>query len=131
MLPVFWNSEGVVYREFLPKDCTINSECYIQTLKTTTTIKTCFISSPHYFLQHDDTQPHTCATTIVAIKWLCFHVILHVILHFPCSPDLVPSDYYLFHHLKKPLKGQCYLSDDKLKAAVTFFYCISIRSLLL
>ncbi len=55
MLTVFWDLEGVVHREFLHKGCSINSECDIQTLKTTKMIKTCLISSPHSTWQ--------CATT--------------------------------------------------------------------
>jgi hypothetical protein len=33
MLTVFWNSEGVVLTDFLEKGATVNSECYIITLK--------------------------------------------------------------------------------------------------
>ncbi len=102
---------------------------------TTATIKTCSILSAHFFLQHDNTQPHASAVTIVAIERLGFHIILR----HPYSLDLAPSDYYLSHHLKKHLKGQCYSLDDELKAAVSCFlrspllefYGTGIRKLIL
>ena len=34
------------------------------------------------------------------------------------SPDLAPSDYYLFRNLKSYLRGQRYQDDDALKSAV-------------
>ncbi len=113
MLTVFWDS-GVVHREFLPKGCTIHSEHYIQTLKTLLRqLKHVPSHRPIFSLQHDNVQWHTSATTIVAIEELGFHVFLHP----PNSLDLAPS-HYLFFYLKKHLKSQRHLSNDKLKAAM-------------
>ena len=38
--------------------------------------------------------------------------------HFAYSPDLAPSDYFLFLQLKKHLKGNHYDSDEEVVAAV-------------
>jgi histone-lysine N-methyltransferase SETMAR len=38
--------------------------------------------------------------------------------HPPYSPDLAPSDFHLFLHLKKFLGGKRFYDDDDLKAAV-------------
>ena len=38
--------------------------------------------------------------------------------HPPYSPDLAPSDFWLFPNLKETLKGQHFLSDDEVEAAV-------------
>jgi hypothetical protein len=38
--------------------------------------------------------------------------------HLPHSPDLVPSDFHLFLHLKKFLGGKRFDNDDDLKDAV-------------
>jgi len=34
------------------------------------------------------------------------------------SPDLAPSDYFLFRNLKSHLRGACYPDDEALKEAV-------------
>ncbi|GBN22526.1 hypothetical protein AVEN_3208-1 [Araneus ventricosus] len=39
--------------------------------------------------------------------------------HSAHSPDLAPSDYYLFLHLKRFLTGQHFPNDNELKTAVT------------
>ena len=46
---------------------------------------------------------------------------LVVLDHPPYSPDLAPSDFYLFTHLKKHLRGERFNNKDDLKAAVTNF----------
>ena len=65
-------------------------------------------------LQHDNARPHTApaTTTEIAAKgWA-------VLPHSPYSPDLAPSDFYLFGPLKDFLRGQRFDSDDDVKAAV-------------
>ncbi|GBM33016.1 hypothetical protein AVEN_263505-1 [Araneus ventricosus] len=37
----------------------------------------------------------------------------------PYSPDLAPSDFHLFRHLKHHLSGNHYNDDEDVKAAVT------------
>jgi len=41
-----------------------------------------------------------------------------VVPHPPYSPDLAPSDFWLFPKLKETLKGQHFSSDAKVEAAV-------------
>ncbi len=119
MLSVFWDSEGVILQEYLPKGTTINSERYIQTLKNLKKrLKRIRRDRSVYLLQHDNARPHTSNATIEAIQQLGFEVLPHP----PYSPDLAPSDYYLFRHLKKVLKGTRFSSDVELKAAVTSFF---------
>ena len=42
--------------------------------------------------------------------------------HPPYSPDLVPSDYYLFRNLKSHLRGTKFGDDDELKAATEAWF---------
>lgn len=42
--------------------------------------------------------------------------------HPPYSPDLAPSDYYLFRNLKKHLKGTRYSDDSEVKSAVKTYF---------
>jgi len=41
-----------------------------------------------------------------------------VLSHPPYSPDLAPSDFHFFPHLKRALKGTHFTSDDEVKQAV-------------
>ena len=42
--------------------------------------------------------------------------------HPPYSPDLAPSDYYLFQNLKSHLRGTRFWEDDELKAATEAWF---------
>ena len=42
--------------------------------------------------------------------------------HPPYSPDLAPSDYYLFQNLKSHLRGTRFRDDDELKAAAEAWF---------
>jgi hypothetical protein len=60
-------------------------------------------------------RPHTARATDDALETLKFEVLSHP----PYSPNLAPSDFHFFHHLKKDLKGTHFTSDDEVKQAVT------------
>ena len=42
--------------------------------------------------------------------------------HPPYSPDLAPSDYYVFRNLKSQLRGTRIRDDDELKAATEVWF---------
>ena len=44
-----------------------------------------------------------------------------VLSHLPYSPDLAPSNFHFFPHLKRDLKGTHFTSDDEVKPAVTLW----------
>ncbi|KAG8195681.1 hypothetical protein JTE90_003825 [Oedothorax gibbosus] len=65
-------------------------------------------------LLHDNARPHVANRTkdlITSFKW-------ETLDHPPYSPDLAPSDYHLFLHLKKHLGGQRLQDDDEVKTVV-------------
>ena len=72
-------------------------------------------SSTHRWFLHDNAPVHTAGVTLDALKNSCFKPIHHP----PYSPDLAPSDYYLFRHLKKFLRGTWFGSTEELKMTVT------------
>ena len=53
-------------------------------------------------LLHDNAPVHTAAVAKTTVKECGFEEIEHP----PCSPDLTPSDNYLFSKLKKYLRGK-------------------------
>ncbi|CAH2092000.1 unnamed protein product [Euphydryas editha] len=51
---------------------------------------------------HDNARPHTSLMTLNKLKELGWEVLMHP----PYSPDLAPSDYYLFRSLQNSLNGK-------------------------
>jgi transposase len=50
-------------------------------------------------LLHDNARPQTARATIDALEMLKIEVLSHP----PYSPDLAPSDFHFFPHLKRDL----------------------------
>ena len=51
--------------------------------------------------------------------------------HPPYSPDLAPSDFYLFPNMKKHLRGRVFSSDDDVKSAGNGVFASIDKSLFL
>ena len=65
-------------------------------------------------LMHDNARPHTAGWTVKTINRLGFEVLEHPAY----SPDLAPSDYYLFGSLKNALRGRRFSTDEEAQRAV-------------
>jgi hypothetical protein len=78
MLTIFWHSEDVVIVDFLEKGATVNSELYIETLRS---LKKCIMRKgpeiDDVLLQHNNVRLHTSATTSDAISHLGFTALPH------------------------------------------------------
>ncbi|GFS00937.1 histone-lysine N-methyltransferase SETMAR [Elysia marginata] len=114
MLTVFWDSEGIVHIEILKQGNTVNSERYISSLRKLSVRLKRVRPTKHAILYHDNARPHTSRKTEEALHKMNFVVLLHL----SCSPDFVPSDFYLFPKLKEHLRGNHYESDEDVEAAV-------------
>ena len=58
-------------------------------------------STSPILLLHDNARTHTARATIDALETLKFEFLSHS----PYSPDLAPSDFHFFPHLKRDVKG--------------------------
>jgi histone-lysine N-methyltransferase SETMAR len=118
MATVFWDGSGVILIDYLQKGASINSAYYANLLehdlrealrkKRPGKLK----SVP--LLLHDNASSHTAKHTqdiLQRMKW-------EILMHPPYSPDLAPSDFHLFPHLKKHLRGHHFETEDELKKAV-------------
>lgn len=120
MLTVFWDHLGPVYTEFHDdqKSTRITQETYFDTLnhlRIAVKKKRPGLLSWKPALLHDNARPHTAKLVqnlLKDFKWDVFN-------HSPYSPDLAPSDYHLFPHLKKELGGQRFATRDELISEVT------------
>jgi len=98
---IFWDQDGILLIDYLPKGQTINAEYYLTLLVQ---LKDIFkgkrrgkITKGVLFL-HDNAPAHRAlATQKIPGLPLC-------LVHPPYSPDLTPSNYHMFPGLKKQLK---------------------------
>jgi len=67
---------------------------------------------------HDNAPVHMSAKSQAAILQCGFQQLNHP----PDSPDLAPSDYFLFRVIKKFLRGKRFSSDEEVKEAVTTWF---------
>jgi hypothetical protein len=112
MCSVFWDRQGVLLVEFLPKSTTINA---LTKLRRAIQNKRRGMFTHGVVLLHDNARPHTAAQTQALIMSFGWEQMNHPPLY---SPDLEPSDFHLFLHLKKFLAGQRFNNDDEVKRAV-------------
>ncbi|XP_063386186.1 histone-lysine N-methyltransferase SETMAR-like [Cydia fagiglandana] len=121
MATVFWDIEGILMIDYLPKRTTMNAEYYsnlLRQLRDAIKEKRRGKLSKGTLMLHDNAPVHTARTTQLVMKELGFGTIDHP----PYSPDLAPCDYFLFRNLKKDLRGRKFSTDDEMKAAVTDFF---------
>lgn len=120
MASIFWDSEGVIMIDYLGKGTTITGEYYTSLInKLREKIKEKRRGKlTKGILYHQDNAPaHTSRLALNAIHEAGFELMEHP----PYSPDLAPSDYYLFPIMKNYLKGRHFVSDDDIKAEVNNF----------
>ena len=68
--------------------------------------------------QQDNAPVHKSMKTMVKLIDLRFEMLPHALY----SPDLAPSDFYLFADLKEMLQGKRFSSDDEVIAATEAYF---------
>jgi len=107
---IFWDQDGILLTDYLPKGQTIYAEYYLSLLVQLKDI----LKEKHrgkvtkgVLFLHDNAPAHWALATQKKLASLGFQCLDHP----PYSPDLAPSDYHLFPGLKKQLKGRHFSSD--------------------
>lgn len=116
MASVFFDHKGMVYNTFLPPSQTVNCAYYVSVLrKVRHAVGRKRLDNRDQWLLHDG-SPHTTAKETTqfledqGIQRLPYP---------PYSPDLAPSDFWLFPLLKKQLRGQRFTTCAEIQDAVT------------
>lgn len=118
MATIFWDQEGILLIDYLEHKKTITGEYYAGVLKT---LREAIVEKRRgkitngVLLLHDNAPVHKSAKAAAAIRECGFHELNHP----PYSPDLAPSDFYLFSKLKKSLRGKRFLDDSEVMSAVS------------
>jgi len=113
MATVFWDSQGVIYIDYLKKGKTVTGLYYFELLG-------------RFAAELQKIRPH------LAKKKVLFHhdntsalevgELGYELPHPPCSPDLAPCDFFLFPNLKKSLDGQKFASNEEVVAATEAYF---------
>ncbi|KAJ4439971.1 hypothetical protein ANN_08102 [Periplaneta americana] len=118
MCTVFWDRKGILLIDFLPRGETVNADRYCETLRKLRRViqnKRRGMLTAGVVLLHDNARPHTARRTAAILTefgWELFD-------QPPYSPDLAPSDFHVFLHLKKFLSsGERFGNDEELKTSV-------------
>lgn len=119
MLIVFFDSKGVVHKEFLEEGCTINAQYYRAVLERLISrirrVRPALFGDRDFFLLHDNAPAHTAAS----VRQFLAQKQVATLNHPPYSPDLAPADYFLFPKLKLHLKGTKFNTIADIQKAVT------------
>nr|KAF6374223.1 hypothetical protein mPipKuh1_009456 [Pipistrellus kuhlii] len=122
LLSVWWDYKGIVYFEFLPPNRPINSDVYIEQLtKLNNAVEEKrpeLTNRKGVVFHHDNARPHTSLVTWQKLMELGWDVLPHP----PYSPDLAPSDYFLFRSLQNSLNGKNFNNDDDVKSYLIQFF---------
>lgn len=121
MASVFWDSEGILFIDYMPKGQTITGPYYANLIpKVREAIKEKRrgkLSLGVLFLQ-DNAPAHRSEVALNAIRCAGFNLLDHP----PYSPDLAPSDFHLFPKLKEEIRGTKFHDNDAVIAAVEDFF---------
>jgi len=97
---IFWDQDGILLIDYLPKGQTINAKYYSSLLLLH--LKDILKEKRHgkvnkgVLFLHDNAPAHRVLATQKKLAYLGFQCLDHP----PYSPDLAPSDYHLFPGLK-------------------------------
>lgn len=117
MMTVFWDARGPILIDFLPHKETVTGVYYaglMTQLRDAVREKRRGMLTRGVLLLHDNAPVHACHVAQAAIRDAGFEQLPHP----PYSPDLAPSDFHLFPHLKRHLRGQRFDNDNELVQAV-------------
>jgi len=115
MVSVFWNSEGVLLTDYLEKGKKgVYYAVLIRKLREVIKEKRWGKLTQGELLHHDYAPAHTSHVATTTIHDCGFKLLSHPLY----SPDLAPSDFHLFQHLKKSLRGRAFEDDEDVTVAV-------------
>lgn len=121
MASVFWDAKGIIMVEYLEKGATITGSYYadqIRRLRKAIKEKRRGKLRAGVLFHQDNAPAHKAAVAMTAIQETGFELLEHP----PYSPDLAPSDFYLFPRLKEHLRGTKFQDNSEVMTAVEAFW---------
>jgi histone-lysine N-methyltransferase SETMAR len=119
---VWWSKRGLVHFELLPKGQTVNADVYCAQLKRAgkelEKKQAALVNRKGVLYLHDNARPHVAKQTQQTLHQLQWEVLPHA----PYSPDMAPSDYYLFRALDSFLVNQRMNNEEEIKSELESFF---------
>jgi len=117
MLTVFWSPNGFTISKVLPQDQKFNSEYFINEILQPIYKELSSVAEElgkTITLHFDNARAHTSRKVQ---EYMNSHNMKRAVQP-PYSPDIAPSDFYLFGYLKDCLKGSKFDTPEELKFAI-------------
>jgi len=121
MASVFWDARGIIFIDYCKKGHTINSDYYIallEHLKDQIAKKRPHLKKKKVLFHQDNALCHKSIKTMAKLHELGFELLPHPAY----SPDLAPSDFFLFADLKRMLAGKKFSSDEEVIAETEAYF---------
>ena len=136
MMTIFWDKDGVLLTEYLPRGTTINDPCYasiVERLRSVIVEKRRGKVSHGVLLLHDNAPIDKCKIVQAAIRQAGFIESNHPVY----SPDVALTNSHPLSNLKKFVRGMNFSSDDEAVTTVEDYltdlnsesFCTGIQSL--
>jgi histone-lysine N-methyltransferase SETMAR len=119
MLTVWWDAKGVILWEVLPHNQTVTAQYYCNQLQRLDA-QLALVRPRHgrVLFLHDNARPHTAKCTRDKLLQLGYEVLPHPAY----SPDIAPSDYWLFRALDRHLREKSFADENALKMEIGHFF---------
>lgn len=119
MLICFYDSKGIVHREFLPPGQTVTGVFYLGVMKRLLArirrVRPEYREPGSWRFLHDNAPSHR--SNLVTDFLTRNHIL--TVNHSPYSPDLAPCDFFLFGKLHLAMKGKRYADVATIQKATT------------
>lgn len=117
MATVFWNKDGIVHIDYLKSGNSINKEYYVKLLDIVNAKIPARKRRKVQFLQ-DNCPSHKAKISLERIAQLGWTLLKHP----PYSPDLAPSDYYLFRNLKNDILKNKFTHAEDVETQISDYF---------
>lgn len=121
MATVFWDSQGVIYIDYLEKGKTINGPYYatlLEKFNAEVVKKRPHLAKKKILFHHDNAPAHSSAVATAKLVELRYEILPHP----PYSPDLAPCEFFLFPNMKKWLGGKRFSSNEEVIAETEAYF---------
>ncbi len=120
MIIIFWNSLGVVLRQFMEAGHGVNAQVYLETMHTLREqIRCChrdLWNRQSFWIHHDGAPAHRSAV----VQQFLQNTNTKILPHPPYSNDLAPLDFFLFARIKCNMHRETFNSIAELKRRIDF-----------
>lgn len=121
MATVFWDAHGIILIDYLKKGKSITGQYYVallDQLNNEIKEKRPHLARKKVLFHHDNAPAHSSAIATAKLVELRYELLPHP----PYSPDLAPSDFFLFPNMKKWLAGKKFTSNSEVIAETEAYF---------